>query len=88
MTALCSWLWVTGTCTFCFAGVQFHMLLWKHSNGQHNLFRSPVHNRNLRNFLNDHLFLHNWDFHNVLGRLPCNELFLMDLVVHKLIKFI
>ena len=42
----------------------------------------------LRNFLKDHLFLHTWVFKCVLDRHPCNDLFLMDSVVHRLIKFI
>ena len=40
-----------------------HALMWKHFDGFKNLFLYPLHNRNLRNFLNDHLFLHSWVFH-------------------------
>ena len=42
-----------------------------------NLFLYPLHKRNLRNFLDDHMFLHSWIFNSVLDRHPCNDLFLM-----------
>ena len=53
-----------------------------------NLFWCLLHNRNLRNFLNDQLFLHSWIFNSVLGRHSCNDLFLKDLVVHRRMKLI
>ena len=45
-----------------------------------NLFLNPLHDLNLSNFLNDN-FLQSRDSHDVLGRLPCNDLILKDLVV-------
>ena len=49
-----------------------------------NLFLYLLNNR--RNFLHDHLFLHSGISNYVLRHLPCNDLFLMDWVVHGRIK--
>ena len=70
------------------SAVLLHTLMWKHFDGIKNLFLYPLHNRNLRNFLDDHMFLHSWIFNSVLDRHPWNDLFPMDLAVHKRIKFI
>ena len=43
------------------------------------MFLDPIHKLNLGNFQHNHL--RNGDVHNVLGRLLCNDLLWMDLVV-------
>ena len=55
---------------------------WSHIDGLDNLFLYSLNNQ--RNFWNDHLFLYSWIFTYVLRHLPCNDRFLMYLIVHGL----
>ena len=61
-----------------------YTLKWKHFDGIKNSFLDPLNNP--RNILNDHLVLHIRISNHVLGRHPCNDLFLMERVAHGRIK--
>ena len=51
--------------------------------GPSKLFNRRKRTNNLRNCLNDHLFLNNRDINQILRRHTCSTSFVMDMVVHR-----